>query len=96
MLQSLLSRCILSCPGAVPAARGVIPDKMCIRDRYTVEELREVCLWLTEEVNTWSAQVSRGQDGQMELKGSPEKKTVEAMEGLGEIYPQLGGYYPCL
>ena len=51
----------------------------------------EVCLWLTEEVNTWSAQVPRGQDGQMELKGSPEKKAVEAMEGLGEIYPQLGG-----
>ena len=25
------------------------------RDRYTVEELQEVCLWLTEEVNTWSA-----------------------------------------
>ena len=64
------------------------------RDRYTVEELQEVCLWLTEEVNTWSAQVPRGQDGQMELKGSSEKKAVEAMESLGEIYPQLEGYYP--
>ncbi|WP_346707289.1 DUF3810 domain-containing protein [Massilistercora timonensis] len=64
------------------------------RDRYTVEELQEVCLWLTEEVNTWSGQVSRGRDGQMELKGSPEKEAVEAMESLGEVYPQLEGYYP--
>ena len=64
------------------------------RARYTVEELQEVCLWLTEEVNTWSGQVSRGQDGQMELKGSPEEKAVEAMESLGEVYPQLEGYYP--
>lgn len=64
------------------------------RDRYTVEELQEVCQWLTGEVNAWSDQVSRGQDGQMELQGSPEKKAVEAMESLGEIYPQLGGYYP--
>ena len=64
------------------------------RARYTVEELQEVCLWLTGEVNAWSGQVSRGQDGQMELKGSPEEKAVEAMEGLGEVYPQLEGYYP--
>ena len=62
---------------------------------YTVKELKEVCLWLTEEVNQDGQAVKRDGDGVMEI--DHEKlpgEAVQAMEGLGEKYEELAGYYP--
>lgn len=61
---------------------------------YSTEELKEVCIWLTEEVNAVSEEVSRDSLGLMELEAPEENGAVEAMEKLAETYPSLEGYYP--
>ncbi len=62
--------------------------------RYTVQELKDVCLWLTEEVNALSAEVDRDSNGVMTLEGPEGEGAVEAMRGLAEEFPVLEGYYP--
>ena len=63
-------------------------------DTYTVQELAEVCAWLTQEVNQYAGGVERDDQGLMEMEDLTDAKAVEAMEALGEEYPQLRGYYP--
>lgn len=79
-------------------------------EKYSAAELEEVCLWLTEEVNSRSKEVSRSALGVMKIGGqklpitqenvqtSPvkmmNKEAIRAMERLGERYPELSGYYP--
>lgn len=74
-------------------------------ERYTTEELREVCVWLTEEVNALARQVERGEDGVMLLEmptvggGKVNLQVlgdtaVQAMIELSEEYPYMKGYYP--
>lgn len=73
-------------------------------EEYSAEQLKEVCLWLTDEVNLRSNQVKRDGNGIMRLpqreKGVAEEswnvndKAVEAMRHLSEDYPELSGYYP--
>lgn len=61
---------------------------------YTVEDLKQACLWLTEEVNTRAGQVKRDENGVMMLECAEEKDAVNAMQALGRQYPALEGYYP--
>ncbi|KMZ53178.1 DUF3810 domain-containing protein [Dorea sp. D27] len=61
---------------------------------YTVDELKEVCIWLTDEVNAASGTVRRNADGVMVLDKNEKEGAVEAMEALGETYQELSGYYP--
>ena len=61
---------------------------------YSVEELTEICLWLTEEVNAESSAVSRDDSGLMELESPEGEGAVKAMEKLSEIFSSLKGYYP--
>ena len=61
---------------------------------YSDEELADVCLWLTDEINERSALVLRDEEGQMKTKGNVGEEAVKAMNRLGEIYPSLKGYYP--
>lgn len=61
---------------------------------YTVEELGQVCQWLTEEVNRLSPLMEREEDGVMKLTSPVREKAPEAMKKLGERYPDLSGYYP--
>lgn len=74
-------------------------------ENISKESLREVCAWLTEEVNARSSMVSRDKNGvmclQTEDKGGrgralreTNKKAVEAMGHISREYPQLAGYYP--
>lgn len=79
-------------------------------ESYTVEELKEVCLWLTDEVNQLGSRVGRDEAGIMRLEAGIASKTdraaekshvaeagtaaVSAMEHLGETYEELAGYYP--
>lgn len=79
-------------------------------EKYSAKELESVCLWLTKEVNSRSSKTSRDARGVMKLGGRKEsvtkepartssvkmlnKEAVEAMERLGEHYPELSGYYP--
>ena len=65
-------------------------------EEYSVSELKEVCGWLTERVNTLSGSVTRDDEGIMRLtggnKGEVRSRAVEAMQSLGETYPELSGY----
>lgn len=63
-------------------------------NRYSVEDLKNTCIWLTEEVNGWSLKVHRDEKGIMELGLDEAKAAVCAMEELGNSYPELSGYYP--
>ena len=74
-------------------------------ESYTAEELKSVCLWLTEEVNGLSAVVVRDEGGVMRLgeggmeagkdtQGPLRKEAVRAMQRLGREYPELSGFYP--
>lgn len=72
---------------------------------YTTEDLREVCLWLTGELETGSLQVERDESQVMRLKCMEDesrshaririqKEAVAAMEHLGNRDRCLCGYYP--
>ena len=61
---------------------------------YGVEELKEVCLRLTQEVNAASSAVTRDDSGLMELEAPEGEGAVEAMEKLSETFSSLEGYYP--
>ncbi|MCD8248567.1 MAG: DUF3810 domain-containing protein [Lachnospiraceae bacterium] len=62
---------------------------------YSSQELEELCLWLTEEINARASQVSRDADDRMLLPSeNAGQLAVEAMHRLGELYPDLQGYYP--
>lgn len=63
-------------------------------DTYTVDELKGVCMDLTERVNTYAGQVERDADGVMVLSGNEREEAVAAMESLGEKWDVLAGYYP--
>lgn len=63
-------------------------------EEYTVEELKEVCQWLTRKVAAYSDTVERGEDGGMILELPLGENAVAAMGELGEEYPELAGYYP--
>lgn len=65
-----------------------------IASDYTAEELKEICIRLTEEVNSRAGKVSRDSDGVMILTAPEGEGAVEAMEKLAEAFPSLKGYYP--
>ena len=67
---------------------GIVP-----RD-YTVEELRKVCLELTQDVQETEPSVSRGSGGELLFTTDAGKNAVRAMQELGEEFPELKGYYP--
>ena len=61
---------------------------------YSARELKEVCLWLTEEVNSLSSLVERDSDGVMQAGEESDSGAVAAMQNLGKTYESLAGYYP--
>lgn len=64
-------------------------------EEYSVEELKEVCRWLTDEVNERSDTVKRDEKGLMTLdEVDVEQEAVVSMKNLGKEYEVLRGYYP--
>lgn len=61
---------------------------------YSKEELRRVCLRLTDEVNVLSKEVKRDENGIMQMDAEAGKRAVAAMKELGNTYSELSGYYP--
>ncbi|MDO4473697.1 MAG: DUF3810 domain-containing protein [Eubacteriales bacterium] len=61
---------------------------------YSVEELKMVCQILTDDVNTYTDVINRNEQGVMILDGHEKEQASEAMEKLGEIYPEFAGEYP--
>lgn len=61
---------------------------------YTTEDLRQLCVSLTEEVNAAANKVKRDGEGCMILEQDMKEEAVAAMKKLGETYPVLEGFYP--
>lgn len=61
---------------------------------YSAEELKEVCLILTDQVNALADKVPRSEDGVLELEAPEDEGGVEAMEKLASDYSSLEGFYP--
>lgn len=61
---------------------------------YSAEELKEICIQLTEKLNELSDKVARDGNGIMILSGQADEKAISAMASLGEEYDVLSGYYP--
>lgn len=60
----------------------------------TVEELAELCLQLTEEINEEAQKISVDEQGGCLTSDNLQERAVEAMQAAGETYPDLAGYYP--
>ena len=61
---------------------------------YTVEELGEVCMYLTDQVNEYADKVPRDDSGIMTIdQGETKTYAITAMKNLGIKYPCLEGYY---
>ena len=60
----------------------------------TVEELEELCLWLTDQIGEVSARTRRQENGLTALPDKMREKTRAAMMDLGERYDELAGWYP--
>lgn len=63
-------------------------------EKSTVDELEGRCLWLTEEIERTAAKITVQENGTCALPENMREQTQEAMMQLGEIYPQLGVWYP--
>ena len=61
---------------------------------YSVNELAEVCLLLTEDVNQTAALVYRDEQHVMHHDENVERRAAEVMKELSQIWPELEGYYP--
>lgn len=61
---------------------------------YSADELSEICVWLTEEVNSLAGEIERDGDGVMKLSVPEGVGAVSAMQALAEDFPELEGYYP--
>ena len=59
--------------------------------QYTAEDLKQVCLWLTEEVNALAGQVERGGSGEMILAAPAEEKKDAAAAEYEEMPLQVLG-----
>lgn len=57
-------------------------------EKYAKEELEELCIWLTDQANA-------SYTGTEEMTTADfQREGVRAMEKLGDVYPQLSGFYP--
>ena len=63
-------------------------------EKYVVKELEGLCLWLTEEIEKTSQEITTQENGLCALPENMREKTRDAMMELGDIYPSLSGWYP--
>lgn len=94
---SLFTLFILTC--GINYNRKSFADSYHLRTTsYTVDNLTSVCQLLTDDINTYAAQVSRNESGVMTLDNSIKSdfnnSAISSMKNLGHTYPLLNGYYP--
>ena len=56
---------------------------------YSADELKEICIWLTEEINVRADDVGRDENGLLELEASEREGGIEAMQSLAEEFPTV-------
>ncbi len=63
-------------------------------EKYTEEDLWNLCVKLIEEVNEAAALVEWTEDGYSVMPSDYEKEAISCMKKLGESYDSLSGFYP--
>lgn len=61
---------------------------------YTTEDLFALRAILVDNLNSLAEQVDRDEDGYIKRDEDMYEEVVKAMQGISDIYPVLGGYYP--
>ena len=61
---------------------------------YTDRELIQVRNHIVEELNALTEELERDENGFLVYQGDMKQEAVRAMQGLGEEYELLSGYYP--
>lgn len=83
-----------TCCGINYQRRSFSEEEGIITYKYSAQDLKEICLWLTDEVNALSGEVERDSSVVMTLEGPEGEGAVEAMQELAEEFSSLDGYYP--
>ena len=82
------------CCGINYHRRSFSEEAGIITYQYSADELKDICIWLTEEINSRADQMTRDEDRLLVLESSERDGAVEAMHRLSEEFPTLKGYYP--
>ena len=64
-------------------------------EKYSVNDLRNTCMWLTKQLNQQALDVSRDEKGIMCLSVEEKEEASRVMSRLGDTYQELAGDYPC-
>ena len=83
-----------ACCGINYHRRSFSEEEGIVTYQYSADDLKEICLWLTEEVNARADEVTRDAEGLLVLDASEQDGGVEAMRKLAGEFPSLAGYYP--
>lgn len=94
LAAGILAFLYTACCGINYHRRSFSEAEGIITSEYSVQDLKDVCLWLTDEVNALSGQMTRDSSGVMTLEAPEGAGAVEAMESLAEEFSTLEGYYP--
>ncbi len=94
LAAGILAFLYTTCCGINYHRQSFSEEEGIITYNYSVQDLKDICLWLTDEVNALSGEVERDGSGVMMLEAPEGEGAVEAMRGLAEIFPSLEGYYP--
>ena len=68
-------------------------QNMAAKEEYTIEELGQLRDFVVTRVNQYAKMMERDENGLIVYDGNMEEEAIRAMQNLGEIYPQLAGFY---
>ena len=94
LAAGILAFLYTACCGINYHRRSFSGEEGIITYQYSADDLKEICVWLTEEVNARADVVRRDADGLLVLDASERDGGVEAMQQLAVEFPSLAGYYP--
>lgn len=94
LTAGILAFLYTACCGINYHRKSFSEEEGIVTYEYRLEQLRDICVWLTEEVNSRADEVTRNSEGVMELDAPEGSGAVESMNRLGEEFPSVRGYYP--
>ena len=94
LAAGILAFLYTACCGINYHRRSFSEEEGIVTYQYSADDLKEICLWLTEEVNVRADEVTRDAEGLLVLDASEQDGGVEAMRKLAGEFPSLAGYYP--
>lgn len=75
--------------------RNTLSEYLGIKQQeYSVDDLQRLCMKLTNDVNQWSNEIDRNDQGLFTVGTNANKRAVEAMHAVGKKNDILAGYYP--